>query len=49
MRVAFELPMQNHCCKKFKWVVLLFDYLAGGILDRETGCLVTASLHTGKQ
>ena len=49
IRVAFELPRQNHCSKKWKWVFLPFDYLAGGILYREKGCLVTASLYTGKQ
>ena len=47
--MAFELSRQNHCSKKWKEVVLPFEYLSGIMLDKEKGCLVTASLHTGKR
>ena len=40
--MAFELWLQSHCSKEKKGVLLPFEYLSEGTLDRENGCLVTA-------
>ena len=45
--VAFKSWGQNHCSKKCKGVVLLFEDLSGGI-DKK-GCLVTACSCAGKR
>ena len=49
IRVAFELKRQNHCSKKYKGVILLFEYPSAGILDREKGCLFTITSRAGKR
>ena len=49
LRVAFELKRQNHCSKKYKGVILLFEYPSAGILDREKGCLFTITSRAGKR
>ena len=47
--MAFELKRQNHCSKKYKGVILLFEYPSAGILDREKGCLFTITSRAGKR